>query len=587
MPVEISAIANCDDAVLFWKIGAKLPDCFGFAIEREQEFKNGQVKRILLHNYTGFAKDTPKEGEHRPSNVWPFQRFSWSDHSVNEGDKVRYRVVPMVHEAGQLQQLTSERSPWTEWIELSGDATDGVASYFNRGLVLSQFMARYLEALRVRDALPNLDAALKAFKKSLDDHELPIRQFLSGALRLRMLDLLAKAKSEKQHVFGALYELDDDELVEALGKLGARGHLVLSNGSIEKKKGEPAETARKRDQNAKARKTLIDDGLEMHKRAISPGALGHNKFLVFTDASQNARAVWTGSTNWTKTGLCTQINNGLYVENPEFAKEYLAQWKRLRDAGSDFPDVGLVTPNSSPKPVTVGKTKTTIWFSRTRGQVDLAALDEIVNGAKQAVLFLMFQPGGAATLGTIQKRLRGPDNLYIKGVVSTLPPTTPAKKKNVEPKVTVTTFGDGQKHKPLSLDVVQPQGLRNPFAKAAEEVTRKQFLSGPGRIGFAIVHSKLIVVDPFTNPIVVTGSHNFSGAASNANDENFVIVRNNPTLAREYAAHILSVYQHYRWRAASQRQGTKKPPQALLVDGPDWQDRLLTGPARREMDFWV
>src|SRR6267378_6846954 len=57
-------------------------------------------------------------------------------------------------------------------------------------------------------------------------------------------------------------------------------------------------------------------------------------------------------------------------------------------------------------------------------------------------------------------------------------------------------------------------------------VTRNEFIPMQGGVvGFAIVHSKLIVVDPFTNPVVVTGSHNFSGSASSKNDENFVIIR--------------------------------------------------------------
>ena len=116
--------------------------------------------------------------------------------------------------------------------------------------------------------------------------------------------ILADARKKKQHVFGALYELEDEELVGELGKFGSRGHLVLANGSITKKKGETSAEARKRDQNAAARKTLRDKKLEIHDRMISPGALGHNKFLVLTTGSEPPKpvAVWTGSTNWTKTG---------------------------------------------------------------------------------------------------------------------------------------------------------------------------------------------------------------------------------------------------------------------------------------------
>src|SRR4029077_18609368 len=112
---------------------------------------------------------------------------------------------------GALHQRGGERSAWTDWLELSGDAGNGTAAYFNRGLVISQFMARYLERLRVDEGLATRLDALKKFKADLDKHELPIRQFLSGVLRTEMLSLLEKAKSGKQHVFAALYELEDDE----------------------------------------------------------------------------------------------------------------------------------------------------------------------------------------------------------------------------------------------------------------------------------------------------------------------------------------------------------------------------------------
>jgi phosphatidylserine/phosphatidylglycerophosphate/cardiolipin synthase-like enzyme len=583
MPVTVSAIANCDDAVVFWRVDKALADCWGFAVEREQKLGDGTVTRTVLENRTGFEKDAPKSGDHRPSTEWPFQRFSWADHSVNSGDRIRYRVVPMVHDGSGLHQDLAERSGWTPWLELSGDAGNKTSAFFNRGLVISQFMARYLEKLRIDHGLASRLDALKKFKQDLDQHELPIRKFLSGVLRTEMLDLLDNVRTAKGHLFGALYELDDDELIGALGRLGSRGHLVLANGSIEAKKGESAADARKRDQNKKARATLKAKKLEIHDRMVSPGALGHNKFLVVTDTKKKPRAVWTGSTNWTSTGLCTQVNNGLLIESPDVAEVYFEQWARLRDAKSAFPKT-LVTANSKGKPVTLGTSRATVWFSRTSGKADLEALDDVVKTAEEAVLFLMFQPGGAATLGSIRKRLDEPGRLYVKGVVSTLP----AENGEDPDHVNVAVVGDGKK-RGLGLDIVQPEGIKTPFASWAATVTRNEFIPMQGGVvGFAIVHSKLIVVDPFTKPVVVTGSHNFSGSASTKNDENFVIIRKNSDLALEYAAHILAVYQHYRWLSfigEEQRRG--RNPNAYLVETDEWQARHLKGASKREIDFWA
>jgi len=69
------------------------------------------------------------------------------------------------------------------------------------------------------------------------------------------------------------------------------------------------------------------------------------------------------------------------------------------------------------------------------------------------------------------------------------------------------------------------------------------------KIGHAVIHDKILVIDPFTDDsVVVTGSHNLGFKASYANDENMVIIRKNRAVAEAYAAHVLDVYEHYRWR---------------------------------------
>lgn len=578
MTIKTAIVVNCDDAVLFWGIEKPIKDCWGFAIERERSDAAGGVRRITLDNRTGFAKDHPQSGAHRPSTVWPFQRFWWADHSVNTGDRARYRVTPMIYESGVLHEQIDGQSNWTPWVELSGIVADKWSLYFNRGLVISQFMSRYLEDLRKREGLASRKETLAVFKKSLDEHELPIRRFLGGVLRERMLDLLKEARQKRWHLFGALYELEDDELVGAIEKLGRRAHIVLANGSIEKKKNETSAEARKRDQNSSARARLRKAKAEVFDRFVSPGALGHNKFLVLANRDAKARAVWTGSTNWTKTGLCTQINNGLLVEHAAFAQEYMAQWERLRDAKSEFPK-SLIESNSQPKQVSVRKSQAEIWFTRCAKKVDLAAINEVINGAKEGVLFLMFQPGGAGALGTVRTLLKKPGGRYIKGVVSTLPPDSVKDEDEVD----VTVHGD-ESHA-VSLDVVQPHGIKTPFASWAATVMREEFLSN---VGYAIVHSKVVVVDPFTAPAVITGSHNFSTSASASNDENFVIVRGNRSLALAFGAHILSVYHHYRWLSfVNDMQKKGKNPTAYLRETDAWQVNQLKGANRRELDFWL
>jgi phosphatidylserine/phosphatidylglycerophosphate/cardiolipin synthase-like enzyme len=106
---------------------------------------------------------------------------------------------------------------------------------------------------------------------------------------------------------------------------------------------------------------------------------------------------------------------------------------------------------------------------------------------------------------------------------------------------------------------------------------------------FAMVHSKVVLVDPFSaHPVVLTGSHNLGPKASGTNDENLLIIRDAPGLAAAYATNIMAVYNQYRWRFRRQDQAPAKRWKGL-VDNDTWQKGYLrpNSPGLREMSFWV
>lgn len=557
MAVELKVLQNSDDALLVWNVPEKIPDCVGFAVRRELT-RDGKTGSGWIDNFVGFAGEEHEPRERRPSTEWPFQGFSWTDHELEAGDSARYRVVPVLRASdGQLKRADSLRSEWAEGRRRSSR----YRPYFNRGYVMSQFMAHYLE----RTGL-----SLGEFKETIsDEDDRTIRRFLAGDLRREMLELLAERRRSGGQVYAALYELSDPELTDALVAFGSRAHVVLANGSIQKKKGEPSATARQRDQNGTARDRLVAGGcdVEADNRFISPGALGHNKFLVFADATGKAKSAWTGSTNWTPTGLCTQLNNGLLIRDADVAAAYLEQWQRLRKAGSEFPK-SLVESNSQAKEPRSGAT---LWFTKTAKQVDLAALREIVDGAETGLIFLMFMPGGKGVLADVLRRQEEEPDLFIRGVASELP--DPHDESTVD--ATLVGAAGAEEHR---LDVIEPEGRPNPIAWWAAEATHRDFI---GRVGYAIVHSKVLVADPFspTKCTVVTGSHNFSLAASKENDENFLVVRGDQALAEAYTVNVFSAWRHYRARIA---QGSPWPG---LKANDSWMAGSLR--ARREQStFW-
>ena len=571
MKIELVAYANNDDALLLWTVDELDATCLGFGVQRKLKRGKAPLETGWLDNFARPGPDPHQSGLHHPSDRTPFRSFTWTDHSVQAGDNVRYRAAPVVGGSQGPEPDLQQASDWTPALKIGGKANAKHQAFFNRGFVISQFMSRYLD--RHYPQLTRIQA-LEQFKQDISTQvEDTLRVFLSGELRTKLLGLLDDAAQGTHQIYAALFELGDTELLQRLTKLGDRAHIVLANGSIEKKKTETAAEARKRDENTDARRQLLDVNADVSttSRFVSPGALAHNKFLVLTDAAGKPQRVWTGSTNWTTTGLCTQLNNALLVHDEQVAAAYLEQWHELRKAASSHP-AALATANG--KASDIGDTS--VHFTRAKNRVDLAALRDVVRGAKDGVLFLMFIPGTSGVLGDVRALANERPDLLVRGVVSELPKGRKDEKTGTTTTVSVTLFGSPSAAQagPRTYDIVQPEGNPHPTAYWAAETTHAQFL---GSIGHAIIHSKVLVVDPFgTDPVVVTGSHNFSASASEKNDENFIIVRGDRALAEAYAVNVESAWRHYAARAGN--------PHAQLF-GVDYLRALLED-QRREEHFW-
>jgi len=106
--------------------------------------------------------------------------------------------------------------------------------------------------------------------------------------------------------------------------------------------------------------------------------------------------------------------------------------------------------------------------------------------------------------------------------------------------------------------------------------------------GHAIIHDKIVVIDPFDPEcVVITGSHNLGARASHNNDENFVVIQGHRPLAEAYACHVLDVYDHFAWRWwLAQKPDTFGRP---LSTDDAWQDSYIKGDTTKspELAFWL
>ncbi|HTF77039.1 MAG TPA: hypothetical protein VK620_22405, partial [Bradyrhizobium sp.] len=559
-----------------------------------------------------------------------------------------------------------------------------VSAFFNNGILSTQNLRKQLETPDGKaPTKPQIDAHIQ---KTGD----PIRTFLSGDVLPALKSMFARAEKEDGTLHLALYELDDPELVELLVQNQARLNIILSTagsktvaagktGSLAaaakavvkrskvvkeaKKKRSAAKKTKKasKAQKAKASKKTVKKaakaangaaakpkkitiwditnsdareklsalmGARFQNRMFNNSAhIGHNKFAVLLDKTGKPTAVWSGSTNWTPTGLCAQSNNTIVVESEDVAQAYFEYWTRLHadelpepdplsaPLGSDQgPELRKANAKPSPAKLDNGKTEVELWYSPNTPKTgtpktrtvppDLEFVFSLMKRAKDAIFFLVFNPGRTDPEGEDINTVvsagidfgRLDPKLTVFGAISdptalpgfVAPPKDAPQDKNA-PKIP-------------NAAIFSPSGVPNVLMIRAAAINdlisdfQREILSA----GHAIIHDKIVVIDPMseTDCVVITGSHNLGFKASYANDENMLILRGNRALALAYTVHVLDVYDHYKFRAALEQQardamlkGNPKPKKptgkGFLQTTDKWQDPYVAGEKGKELAYFL
>lgn len=587
MSLDVKVYDNGDHTCIVWlpSDGKPISGCRGFTIQSKRT-RAGQTVTNYCHGFVGFTPNDTLD----LNNAWkfPVQRFLWWDYSVQPGDVVQYTVIPVTRDSGNNLTLANDlASPTTPAMTISGQNTDHISAYFNKGIVASQWVSR---------ALANPAYKGKKIKDIVQTPGDALRNGLSGLLRPAILKLLADTKAANGKIFAALYELNDPDLLAGMVALGQNCNLLLGNGAFKPPSN---------DENADIRAKLKSQ-IRVYDRIVTGAHFAHNKFVVFCDSDGKPQKVLTGSTNWTCSGLCTQANNGLIIDDAGVAQDYLDAWNRYHAAGSAYPPT-LAAGNSISHSYQVDGCKITPWFVPTQHAEDLDYARKLINGAKQGILFLFFNPGTFQPDSTPEKwtllqnilnrhheenNAYYNPNLYIKGVVNqeisslTEPPQQGKKPPNASMDPTVPTpapvalYSSGiAPPQRLSQDVLVPANIKKQFANWEQELLGASMVN---------IHSKVIVLDPFgDNPVVMTGSHNLGFKASSENDDNLAIVEGNAPLAAAYAINIIAIFQSYRWNTYVATNQASPSMWHGLVDNDAWQASYLQGASLAEIQFWL
>jgi phosphatidylserine/phosphatidylglycerophosphate/cardiolipin synthase-like enzyme len=635
--VSARAWANNEVAYIAWDVDAKIPGCLGFEVTRVYlDGNDAEVERTRCAAWVSFKGQRNPHWLPQDTGIWPVQKMSWRDVTLRKRRsgmtrrpdevRVRYEIRPMgdlkpglapgpPSEPKMVEVIRRDKKgkpvlgangkPLTETVKAyegkprplgyldAPTVTNPLLITSRRAPFRSTFTNGILAAQWLRNVL-NEDGVIDKNEliEKLENPDDPHRKYLAGDV----LPLIHELFRRDGEFYLALYELEDKELEQILVDHAARVHVILSNTGAN---DDGAWDAR----NAPARKRLKNAGVDLQNRMFNNSThIGHNKFVVHVPPGQGPRAVLTGSTNWTSTGVAGQTNNALLIEDPDVAKIFHDYWTRLRkdklatpkplsaamkdnQQGAAFRQSN-VTATSVPLAGTNG---VTIWFSpntpertkRKKTPPDLTEVYRRLRMAKDVILFLAFYPGQKGVdcvIGDVIEIGRHDRSLIIVGAVSSaqaMPNYTADKKEDgvvVEEGESPATFEDE------NVAIVRAARIDDRTILGdlgAEQLTAK------GGVG-AIIHDKVVVVDPRSpDCMVVLGSHNLGFKASYSNDENMVIVTGHQELAAAYAVHILDVYDHYRFRAieSDRKRKGKKAWSGFLETHDKWQDGYV---ARRK-----
>jgi phosphatidylserine/phosphatidylglycerophosphate/cardiolipin synthase-like enzyme len=600
------AFSNNDIAVVAWTFDKHLDGCLGFAVTQiDVDANNKETVLPALARFENQDKSLKLTTEQAP-----IQKFWWKDLFAKRGGTYQYRIVPMGGTpGGTLTPLQGVAPLLSNKITLT-EKRPPFSAYFNRGIVATQALSHEL----------NDKPSIQALTPHIQDPSDPIRIGLMGQLSDGVTELLTRADKDGGTIHGALYELNDPNgLEKSLQANPSSRNVILGNEQVAKTPTTPANE----DADSENRANLKAAGVNVIDRILQVGDIPHNKFLVLTE-NNTPTAVLSGSTNWTSTGLCTQTNNALIINSQAVAERYIAAWNAIKadiDA-ADGDQKKLQSPTqrtfnrtnnagsiSSPVKLPNGVTVEVMFSPNTEHTLksppkevpnDMKRVFDLIDGAKQAVLFLAFDPGNNSILDAAGRALAKNPDLFVRGALTNAQRATNFSAAlhqggaadqddgGKEPGVTVV----GEPGKPKKKGAKLPSAAVDFRAVPAGAINATDAFGAweaeLAKFGFAIIHNKIVVIDPFSdNCTVVTGSHNLGFRASHNNDENMVIIRGHKGLAEAYACHVLDLYDHYAFRFL-----LKQHPDIFgrPLEGDDkWQERYIIGPDEKspELRFWL
>jgi len=252
----------------------------------------------------------------------------------------------------------------------------------------------------------------------------------------------------------------------------------------------------------------------------------HDKFMIV-----DGRFLFAATANWTPTDLEHNSNNFVSIDSPFVCADFQAEFDQMWDGAFGHQKVH----NDNGRVYNLGDTEVEVWFSPNEDA--MGRILELVDAAEESVRFTIFaftkDQVGSAFIRKQEEFVRKDledgisldadfrDRRSVAGVIDQS-----------------QLHSNGQYH-----EVYRLLGAEIPLRMDGNDASKQpgDYQAGGGRL-----HSKTMVLDAYgENPVVITGSFNWSASATQSNDE-FLMVFKGPRIAQEFDGYFEYLYKNGR-----------------------------------------
>ena len=524
--LTVNAIAGSNVVILGFNM--KEEECeglLGFSIHRKDHTEN---ECYYMKGMKTFEETDPgfPSGSLYSTKDHPWQSFQWADYSAKPGHVYTYTITALKGKPSEL--LPFEKTKLKITTEAEENEVHNV--YFNRGISATQDYVR-----RFGDEKPSED----------DAPDSPKFKWLSRGLYEALENFVKSCEAGKHSLRISAYEFNYLPFLRLLKNSIDRGVDIKI-----------VYDARKDSPKIKNEERILECGLVDYciPRREGKSYISHNKFIVKLE-NDIPISVWTGGTNFSVGGIFGHSNVAHVIADKETAMKFMEYWSELsKDKKTAVlkSDVERISPLST-LPISIGKQ---CVFSPRKNLDALNLYRDLALSAKNG-LFMTFAFGMNDLFKNVYKNSEA-----ILRYALFEKKTRPMKNDSPE-RIAEEKAIDLLRFKPENIFAIGDLIKTNDFDGWVKET-----LSDLNR-SVQYVHNKFMLIDPLnTNPVIITGSANFSEASTVNNDENMVIIYGNTRVADIYLGEYMRLFSHHAFRESLKWRKPDEKPKYLKTD--DW-----------------